>query len=57
MITVTRSQGVLWTSETQGDIPQNNDLTVNYDAYLEKIESVYNERIKGRLKNDLTQIY
>lgn len=55
MKTVIKAGGRLFTAETRNPIPQNSDLTVNYDAYLKRIEAVYDDRIKNRLKNDLTK--
>ena len=41
---------------TDREIPLNDDLSVNYHAYIDRIESFYEQRTTNKIKCDLTQI-
>lgn len=42
---------------TDREIQLNDDLPVNYHAYIDRIESFYEQRTTNKIKCDLTQIY
>lgn len=54
-MTVIKTRGILEVANTRSPIPRNDDLTVNYQEYVDRVYKVYAKRIDKKLKNNLTK--